>query len=278
MGMVSSGVEGAMLISYETYGPVFVPVDYQHLVIKSESAKVYHTGDKSVIFTDIERLGEEVGSENQFIPCAEIQLVTDGEFVRIHDAGCRSKLIGLGKNTTVDYHLYADNLHDYAKTMSDNLVFMAGDKSRVNVDNFSFKDSIAISLGEGSELYLAESSYPENDYSNNIAFSAGDHSSTTIGSSSTVFNSGDENYIYAIDQTDVVAVTTGKNTNIELGVDSLILSSENLRAFSLGKDSCAAIVWHDGTRKRVKVVYESEDGIVANKLYKLDANGNVIAA
>jgi hypothetical protein len=277
MGMVSSGIEGAMLISYETYGPVFVPVDYQHLVIKSDFAKVYHTGKNAVIFTDTHRLGEEVGSEDPFEPCADIQLVTGGEFVDITDAGHRSKLIALGNESKINYGIDVDNLYDEAKIMSENLAFMVGDKSSVNVDEFSFKDSIAISLGFNSQLYLAQSSYPENDYSNNIAFSAGDRSSITIGSSSVVFNSGDENDIDA-EYTDVVAVTTGKNTNINLDTDSLIFSSENSTTFSIGIGSCASIAWHDGTRKRVKVVYEGEDGIQAGMSYKVDQNGNVIAA
>lgn len=259
MGAIDGGLEGGILIAGETYGPVFIPQNDQHMVIKADFAKVYHTGNDSDIRTDVDRLAEEVGSENLFEPCTEIQLVTGGEFVHITDAGCQSKLIGLGNETTVDYHLYADNLHDEAKIMSENLAFMAGDNSRLTVSEFSFKDSIAISLGERSDLTLIESSNIEGDYTNNIAFSVGKESFIEIGNES-------------------IAVSLGKDSNVIVGNDSVVLSSENSTVFTLGEGSCASIAWHDGTRKRVKVVYEGEDGIQAGMSYKVDQNGNVIAA
>ena len=242
MGTISPGVEGGILLTGDVYEPVLsFKEDGQSVVVKYENANIVHAGSRLSIFTDIIRLGEEnlpPHDEGDFEPCHEPKIVTTGEHINIYDGGQASTITAFGDNTQISYEFFLDTQNvNNPLTMSNNMVLIGGGNSRLHVqDGYEYSNSTIINTGENAFISIAGMSEKN---SNNLV------------------------------------VNTGCDVNVSVGSDSVVFSSESSTVFSLGKGSCAAILWHDGTRKRMKVVYEGEDGIQAGISYQVDQNGNI---
>lgn len=254
MGDINSSLEGALLIAGEISGPVFIPSETREITVKASFAEVFHSGPMVTIATDTTRLGEELCSDKLFEPCGKILVVTGGSEADIRDAGCQSKIITLGEQSRVSYDIDDDNISEDYKVMRENLVFMAGNGAQVDAGEFDYIDSVVM-CAASANVYL--NGRLDGDYSNNKVVTVGENSSITV-------------------MNDSVAANLGTDSTVNVGKNSVILSSESSMTFVLDVGSCAAIAWHDGTRKRIKVVYEGENGIVAGNYYKIDQNGNVV--
>ena len=60
------------------------------------------------------------------------------------------------------------------------------------------------------------------------------------------------------------------------GDASRLAASGNDSRLKLGPNGAGALAWHDGKRPRFTVIYVGEDGIEADKWYRLDDKGKVI--
>lgn len=270
MANLSAG-EGMMFVGGIVDGPIICEDDNQGVVVKCGSnykdaqTHVIHTGKYGRIYNDVFPLGEEncayPNQEYMSLPCA--RLITTNHKAELFDNGQQTVITALGTNSQINYGYWTAELHgrpinDVSKVMSGNAAFLAGDSSTVTIGEYDFVDSIVMSVGASSLINLAGHSYPNHNYRNNKVVAAG------AGS-----------FIETSD--DCVVVTVGADSNVTVGGNSVILSSETSVTFSVGLGSCAAVVWHDGTRKRIKVVYEGENGILADTQYTIDQSGNVVA-
>ncbi|WP_019211673.1 hypothetical protein [Yersinia massiliensis] len=124
-----------------------------------------------------------------------------------------------------------------------------------NAEQLTLSQAIASTAGTNGAITTA--AY----VTDSILIAAGDESQITDrGHNNVLFSGGTDSAIYA-----------------DGGNGVIIFAAKNPRYFTLNEQGVAAIAWHDGIRARVTVVYEGENGIEKDQLYKLDENGNVVA-
>lgn len=219
-----------------------------------------------------------------------------------------NSLTFVGENTTVcgfgnDSYVGLNNSFD--KVVSNSRVFFSGDYSSIYT-YYPVIDSIFINTGENTGIYstgpkgtrnnIGISTASNSDVSmgfeksyaitlgdesrnsiygeNNISFNAGDNSFVSARENNIIFNSGDDCSIY-VDSNNVI-LNSGENSKINAGKNTILFLLKNPEYFSVDSNSMIAIVWNDGTRDRIMVLYAGEGGIESGKFYKVAQNGQVV--
>lgn len=265
MGNISGYVEGGYMLAGEVSGPHICTTD-QGVVIKATvDGPIINTGNNAGIYNDIECVikEQEEDANGLFVSSSnDSNMIITGNDSSIETNGQANTVTSLGDGSVITYtywHSFSE-VSPYSRIMSENTTYVGGNKSELFAGHiFAFQDSVVMSTGDKNEISINVGEDPDAKSKNNK-----------------VVTSGIESLVW-MESADSVAVTLGENSITEVGESSVIFASESSVKFKLGAGSCAAIAWHDGTRKRIKVVYEGENGILADTQYTIDQNGNVVA-
>ncbi|WP_058911146.1 hypothetical protein [Entomohabitans teleogrylli] len=209
--------------------------------------------------------GVALATPNQNVVCksSPVNLVHSGENAYIYD-----DIIGTSEEREQAGGFYPGSGSMISSTGFDSTIY-AGNASRTSALN----DNSAIDIGYMEEVH------PDWDIiTDSHAYTAGynariharenvsDSTLVSAGVNSLVFDDGENN----------VVVLLGENSSASPGENSLLFSAHASSLFSLEKNGAAAIAWFDGQRRRITVVYEGEDDILAGLTYYIDHNGQVV--
>ncbi|HGM5488560.1 TPA: hypothetical protein ACKP1B_000138 [Serratia fonticola] len=195
----------------------------------------------------------------------------------------------VGKSTPVNIVHCGDNSMVY-----DDVVSATGDVEFPNIggkiattgENTSItggNESLTSALGYSSSITL-EYLYPNAEQltlTQAVAVTANANGTIkTAGyvADSVLMAAGDTSQIIDYGHNNVL-FSSGADSTIQCdgGSGAVIFATKNPRHFTLNEQGVAAITWHDGIRTRVTVVYEGENGIEKDVMYRLDENGSIVA-
>jgi len=96
------------------------------------------------------------------------------------------------------------------------------------------------------------------------------------GNNSRLAASGDASGLAASGDASRLAASGNYSRLAASGNYSRLAASGDASGLKLGPNGAGALAWHDGKRPRFTVIYVGEDGIEADKWYRLDDKGKVI--
>lgn len=135
------------------------------------------------------------------------------------------------------------------------------------------ENNILLSTGKDTKLYDGTVDYATYESKNNQFISTGLNTCIQCKDNNVVYSSGEEANI-SVGNNNVI-FSGGEGSEIVAGVNTILFLVKKPDYFSVGSNSTVAIVWNDGTRDRIMVLYAGEGGIESGKHYKVSRRGEV---
>ena len=251
---------------------IVIPYDEMNVSAKCNFPKIVHTGYKGLVYGDVlPTYWDNVAYPNEpFMPDQSPgEFVTTGKESTIW-AGNGSSTVAMGEQSQIIIGINYSPEDEEEHSINGCKAFTLGDSSNVRFKNPPGRDNLLITAGVDSYIDLGEAT-------KSVGIIAGDNNTLYARDSNdnVAIATGDNCEVIA-ETTNNTVIITGDNSGANVGEYGIIFASRSPVSFSIGKGSVASVVWHDGERKRLKVIYEGEDGIEAGRSYKIDENGQVI--
>ncbi|AWF50427.1 TPA: hypothetical protein RQP16_001459 [Klebsiella michiganensis] len=251
---------------------VVIPYDEMNVSVKCNFPKVVHTGYKGLVYGDVlPTYWEAVAYPDEpFMPVeAPGEFVTTGKESKIW-AGNGSSTVAMGEQSRIIIGIEYSPEDEEEHTINGCKAFALGDSSSASFKNPPGSDNLLITAGIDSYIDLGEAT-------KSVGMVAGDNSTLYArdANDNVAIATGYHCDVNA-ENTNNTVIITGENSSAAVGEHGIIFASRILESFTIGKGGVASVVWHDGERNRIKVIYEGEEGIEAGRYYKVDENGQVI--